>query len=431
MTKHYAIVAAAIACCLSASAATPKAQSAISQEMTSMKAASFVAVDKEAEAAKAPAKIASAEEIYGDYAFTYYNAFSEESGIAGWQTASIVIGPANDDSQVILNYNGMMDWVADIDLAANTLTIREQFIMKNQEGVDVILTPMRWNDAGDGIDVIDAVVGTIGDGEITFDERDVLGFPVPNKPGYYFTIMLGYQMHMVYDPLYVVNMDEWNVNSKPAKFRDGWLSEVFYEDPESEAPEYEVSFAVNKTNPNLFLLIDPYGAKTPYADVNICTTPGYIVFDVSDPELVLLQTRCAAGVAIDGLLNGEQFYFFNMEGYLYYINGVDPEEIMDRIFNNNGEPSSYDGKNVVTITNPVFGIQSAKNGPYTWDGVDMIPAIITLPDDWQTGAVDDINVDNSNAPVRYFNLQGVEVANPEQGQIVIKRQGTNSTKVIM
>ena len=38
---------------------------------------------------------------------------------------------------------------------------------------------------------------------------------------------------------------------------------------------------------------------------------------------------------------------------------------------------------------------------------------------------------DSNAPVKYFNLQGVEVANPEAGQIVIKKQGSKAVKVVV
>ena len=44
-----------------------------------------------------------------------------------------------------------------------------------------------------------------------------------------------------------------------------------------------------------------------------------------------------------------------------------------------------------------------------------------------TGAVSDI--DNANAPVEYFNLQGVKVANPEGG-VFIRRQGASVTKVV-
>ncbi len=36
-----------------------------------------------------------------------------------------------------------------------------------------------------------------------------------------------------------------------------------------------------------------------------------------------------------------------------------------------------------------------------------------------------------NAPVEYYNLQGIRVANPEAGQLLIRRQGTNVTKEIV
>ncbi|HAW06954.1 MAG TPA: DUF5116 domain-containing protein, partial [Rikenellaceae bacterium] len=36
----------------------------------------------------------------------------------------------------------------------------------------------------------------------------------------------------------------------------------------------------------------------------------------------------------------------------------------------------------------------------------------------------------SNAPVEYFNLQGVKVSNPENG-IFIRRQGGKTSKVLM
>ena len=40
-----------------------------------------------------------------------------------------------------------------------------------------------------------------------------------------------------------------------------------------------------------------------------------------------------------------------------------------------------------------------------------------------------VEVDNNNAPVEYFNLQGVRVSNPENG-IFIRRQGNNAVKVV-
>lgn len=49
-----------------------------------------------------------------------------------------------------------------------------------------------------------------------------------------------------------------------------------------------------------------------------------------------------------------------------------------------------------------------------------------LPD----SGLDDIEIEN-NAPVEYFNLQGMPVSNPATGQPVIRRQGSKTSKVII
>lgn len=46
-----------------------------------------------------------------------------------------------------------------------------------------------------------------------------------------------------------------------------------------------------------------------------------------------------------------------------------------------------------------------------------------------TSGIDDITVNEENAPVEYYNLQGVRVENPENG-IFIRRQGNNITKCV-
>lgn len=48
-----------------------------------------------------------------------------------------------------------------------------------------------------------------------------------------------------------------------------------------------------------------------------------------------------------------------------------------------------------------------------------------------TGAIKDVAVDNNNAPVEYFNLQGVRVNEPVAGQIVIRRQGNEVSKLLV
>lgn len=58
---------------------------------------------------------------------------------------------------------------------------------------------------------------------------------------------------------------------------------------------------------------------------------------------------------------------------------------------------------------------------------------LTLPfslDDAAAG-ISDVTIDNENAPVEYFNLQGMRVNEPAAGQVVIRRQGTKVQKILV
>lgn len=48
----------------------------------------------------------------------------------------------------------------------------------------------------------------------------------------------------------------------------------------------------------------------------------------------------------------------------------------------------------------------------------------------ETSSIDNIAIDETT-PAKYFNLQGIEVANPTKGKVYILRQGSESTKIIM
>lgn len=45
--------------------------------------------------------------------------------------------------------------------------------------------------------------------------------------------------------------------------------------------------------------------------------------------------------------------------------------------------------------------------------------------------INDVTVDGADAPVEYFDLQGIRVSNPQPGQMVIRRQGTNVEKILV
>ena len=75
----------------------------------------------------------------------------------------------------------------------------------------------------------------------------------------------------------------------------------------------------------------------------------------------------------------------------------------------------------------IQNVDSQHGGDYGWYIDNIWFATAQKP---VTGAVTDIVVeDDTNAPVEYFNLQGVRVANPEAG-LYIKRQGKKVSKFI-
>ena len=91
---------------------------------------------------------------------------------------------------------------------------------------------------------------------------------------------------------------------------------------------------------------------------------------------------------------------------------------------NGGENRMVDGKEVTMQVKAgdkvgFGGVQSLHEG---WTPK-------TFVEGWS--GVDAIGVDNADAPVEYFNLLGVRVANPAAGELVIKRQGETVTKTIV
>lgn len=70
-------------------------------------------------------------------------------------------------------------------------------------------------------------------------------------------------------------------------------------------------------------------------------------------------------------------------------------------------------------------------GTYNEPERDTTPAA-PLPDYVQTGleAVDFIEMDSSDVPMEYYNLQGIRIMNPTPGNIYIVRKGSKTAKVI-
>lgn len=152
---------------------------------------------------------------------------------------------------------------------------------------------------------------------------------------------------------------------------------------------------------------------------------GQIQFDISNPDNVLVIANDLPAGFKD---NHGEHYLTNEVGYWHnYWGGLlDLDDIAEVVKQQGKELDTFkDG--VVTINYPLFDFSAAHEKGYNWN--NRYPAIITFSEE-AIASVKGLESDIYEGNPRYFNLQGIEVTNPISGNIYIKVEGKNSTKVI-
>ncbi len=141
-------------------------------------------------------------------------------------------------------------------------------------------------------------------------------------------------------------------------------------------------------------------STTAYAMFKISVDAGEllseVVFDIVTPDLVL-----------------DNKYLFKLDGEVTVTDGA-------------ADLSGFTYTPDWTVK-PVFDFATSADDIMSVDGAGVTPQAVTGSSS-HTSGVEGITVDS--APVEYYNLQGVRVANPEAG-IFIRRQGNSVTKVRM
>ncbi len=92
----------------------------------------------------------------------------------------------------------------------------------------------------------------------------------------------------------------------------------------------------------------------------------------------------------------------------------------------------YDGTRTIAIPSSVANVDNINVIVYLMDTSEgkILNACKVKSADMGISAITDVKADNTDAPVEYFNLQGVKVENPSTG-IYIRRQGTDVKKVVL
>ncbi|MDE6317623.1 MAG: hypothetical protein K2L73_04405 [Muribaculaceae bacterium] len=220
---------------------------------------------------------------------------------------------------------------------------------------------------------------------------------------------------------------DWKSLGK-AQFTDGFISNFLAKDMEEnlglnlpdEAFTYPVEIEENVLTPGLYRLVNPYGSTSPYWDINFSVVSlkhnenNYIVINAVDPERVFIEK------------NASGFYYGTYPLMLYSeaFDWLDEDYSVEQI------PEYLWGKKE---NNTISFAPGEKGNALLCASIMGSPAeiygrqfIVKLPD----SSVEIVIDDAADAPVEYYNLQGIRIAEPAQGGIYIRRRGTRVEKFI-
>ena len=140
-----------------------------------------------------------------------------------------------------------------------------------------------------------------------------------------------------------------------------------------------------------------------------------MIIDATDPDNVKIP------FAATGLANSGNPYIYFSESYYSDLTG----EELDEAFIIKKEVEG----DKVTITIPYHSTSLWLYNTESFYYGSAYASTLTFTE--AASGVDNVAVDNANAPVEYYNLLGNRVTNPAKGQIIIKQQGTTVTKLIV
>lgn len=447
MKQIYTIaLAACVALTASAGELTVRTLNPVKKDV---KATTITMVKKELPAmatmTKAPQK-AEAASIEGEYTFTVGDYYFEDSAGEVEETVTVTLA----DGVVTITPDPSSTFFltavsAAYDAATGELTFTNGPavgpVQTSQGNYYTRFEPFAWDNTAEKI-VPGEFKATYADGKVTFPADHGFSWPVYKDQACtdginsFFNLFDAVGMEKYVEP---TNPNEGWKSVGNATLYDPWLLPAFDLDEDVVAQGYAVELQQNETTASLYRLVNPYKGECPVAQYNTSTKNGYIEFDIADPEHVWF-TGTEAGFA-QSQLGISKFYPIDVLSALAHSYNMTAADVIAAL----GEECAYttykDG--VVTLGSKeltdegetyteyaaCFGTQSKQYGMYGWkdkqgNSVPMAGKIV-----FPGAGVSNLGVENSGK-ARYFNLQGVELARPAAGQVVIRVCDGKSVKML-
>lgn len=191
----------------------------------------------------------------------------------------------------------------------------------------------------------------------------------------------------------------WKVVTEKAKWMDRMVWPMFQQGS-AQPTEKEITVQQNEENPKLYRMVGPFADLM--GDANI-------VLDTTDETNVLITLQSSGIITRD---MGQAFIASTTE--------ILADASQGNLITKSGNRIDFPVRSVWLY----FPTYSSDNVYYNNEQTE--PGYLIIEGG---SSVEDVSLD-ANAPVEYFNLHGIPVANPEKGQLVIARQGGKTVKMI-
>ncbi|MBD5177867.1 MAG: hypothetical protein HDT04_04485 [Bacteroidales bacterium] len=344
---------------------------------------------------------ASMDDFSGDFNWSFYSLMEADDEGYPMEGAMTVDFEIVDAAAGKIKINGLTHGYtvdATINLAEGKMILpNKQFLETDADG-DVYFYFMNITDDGKLASyTADSLTGTIEGTTITFPETVIWAFG-DDETGWW--------------DLTIANEFEKGLNWYTIAEGD-FLENIMYivATGADNTKTFKTTIQACADYPGIYRILNPL--KMTYEALKINSTSPALVFDASDPTDVLIA------LSDSGLSSNAAGYFlYFSSSYLYAMQDVQTpaeERVVLKSDGNNYELYAK-GESLRMFTTGdqqfYYCSEKATSFKYTYD-----PA-----------GVENVVVNDENAPVEFYNLQGIRVANPDNG-IYIRRQGNQATKV--
>lgn len=394
--------------------------------------------------AKADSRATGVDALAGTWAFVFGDYYFEESingpvaavFDASVNSTTIMFQPTAEYASYFLPFGAV--YSEDNSM----LVFPRASIGTSQQGYYIFQEPFQWNSSTYDLDDIDYLPGTYDSvtGNVSFpSDCGLIWGAYYDQNGNNFAGYFDILDFISAEGPAMVSDDDWE-DVGEATLVDGWVLPVLGIDQNQAENQYKVPLQQSTIQPGVYRLVDPYHVG-PAAEFNESSKVGYITFDVSNPNIVVFK-KSAAGFANSQIgSNGiKEIYCYNT---IAVLKGIVPDYSYEEIASIFGEdfPITKFKDGVVelspitdtegeTIFDANFGHDLDPSGGYWWTLTDGSNPDMSAKIIFPQSALENIFQDFSDAAPVYYNLQGIQIKNPEKGSVVIVKKGGEAKKVI-